>query len=120
MPEIDFMALITSSMIDYGPVLLGLIMLLTPFGVPVPATPIILATGAMVKTGAVEWSSFSTVLLVSVVLSDCISYLMGRYAGQKLTNHERISKRRICWPAQAAIRSNVFCCGILSVACSGF
>ena len=106
MPEIDFMALITSSMIDYGPVFLGLIMLLSPFGVPVPATPIILAAGAMVKTGTVEWSSFSIVLLVSVVLSDCISYLMGRYAGQKLTNHKRISKSGAWQKAQRQIRDN--------------
>ena len=58
MAEIDFLTTITRLLVDNGPILLGLIMLLSPFGIPVPATPIILAVGTLVKTGSVEWSSY--------------------------------------------------------------
>ena len=106
MPEIDLLSYLTQSLTLYGPVAIGLAMLIAPFGVPIPATPILVAAGAMVRTGALEWSSFVIVMLASVVLSDCLSYTMGRYAGKRFVNHDRLSKSDMWRKAQAKFHQN--------------
>jgi membrane-associated protein len=106
MPEIDLLSYFTHSLTLYGPLAIGLAMLIAPFGVPIPSTPILIAAGAMVRTGALEWPSFALVMLISVVLSDCMSFAMGRYAGQRFVNNKRLSNSKIWGTARSKIRQN--------------
>ena len=75
------MALPIHFLITYGYILLFAWVLVEQIGIPVPATPIILAAGALSAEGQI---SFSLALLVGVTASlaaDCTWFLIGRRYG---------------------------------------
>jgi membrane protein DedA with SNARE-associated domain len=69
-----------SWIIIYGPAMLFLVLLLGALGIPVPATFLLLASGAFVRQGVLDLSGAFTLGLVGAVLGDTLSYGMGRFA----------------------------------------
>ena len=65
----------------YGPLILGLATLLAAAGLPTPATPLVLAAGALARQGLINWQAALLLALFGVVLGDATSYGIGRFAG---------------------------------------
>lgn len=66
------------ALITNGPIALGLGLLLGGLGVPVPATLMLLAAGALVRQNRLD-GAVALVALAGAVSGDIGSYLMGRY-----------------------------------------
>lgn len=73
--------LVLTGMLAYGAYALGLALLLGAVGLPVPGALIILASGAFVRQGYMDWPSALGLGLAGVVLGDTVAYLLGRLAG---------------------------------------
>lgn len=69
-----------TGMITYGPPALGLALLLGAMGVPLPGTLFVIAAGAFVRQGVLDWSLASGLGLLGAVLGDSTSFTMGRFA----------------------------------------
>jgi membrane-associated protein len=65
---------------NYGSLAFGLILLLGALGVPVPATLVVVTTGALVQQGSMEGGSAAALGLGGAVLGDSLSYIGGRLA----------------------------------------
>lgn len=84
MTEIDITTWFLASLISYGPVLLSLTLFVGALGVPLPGTLFLLATGAFVQQGSIDWVTASFLALGGVVLGDSIGYFIGRSATNRL------------------------------------
>jgi membrane protein DedA with SNARE-associated domain len=69
---------VLTSLLVYGPWVLGLVTLISGIGVPVPATMILLAAGAFVQQGFLPWPSAAILAVVGAVIGDNLSYWIGR------------------------------------------
>lgn len=67
-------------MTTYGPSVLGLALMLGALGMPVPGTLLLLAAGALARTGSIDWSAALGLGLLGAALGDSTSYTMGRFA----------------------------------------
>jgi membrane protein DedA with SNARE-associated domain len=77
----DFTELFLSNIANYGVFVLGLAMFLASSGLPLPATPLVIAAGALVRQGMVNgWAAFSFIL-IGIVAGDIFSYWLGRTSG---------------------------------------
>jgi membrane protein DedA with SNARE-associated domain len=77
----DFTELFLSNIANYGVFVLGLAMFLASSGLPLPATPLVIAAGALVRQGMVNgWAAFSFIL-IGIVAGDIFSYWLGRTGG---------------------------------------
>jgi membrane protein DedA with SNARE-associated domain len=76
-------ALLTSVLV-YGPPILGLVLLVGALGIPIPGTMLLLAAGAFVRQGVLSPAPAAALALLGVVLGDCGGYLLGRMAGTRL------------------------------------
>ncbi len=65
----------------YGTPALGLLLLLSTLGTPLPATLFVLVAGAFVRQGLLDWGSAIALSLLGVVLGDIAGYAIGRFAG---------------------------------------
>jgi membrane-associated protein len=72
-----------------GPLALVLILFLSPLGLPFPAAFLLLATGASVRLGLVDWRAALFLALLAVVLGDCTAYALGRALGGWARNPNR-------------------------------
>ncbi len=80
MTELNLSELFLTGMITYGPPALGLALLLGALGLPLPGTFFVLAAGAFIRQGAIDWGAASGFGLLGAVLGDSASYAMGRFA----------------------------------------
>ena len=71
-----------NGMASYGPLVLGLAMLPAAVGLPVPAGVLLIAAGAFVRQGLMDWQAFLLFGWLGAMLSDALSYAMGRWAGR--------------------------------------
>ncbi len=55
MTELNLSELFLTGMITYGPPALGLALLLGALGLPLPGTFFVLAAGAFIRQGAIDW-----------------------------------------------------------------
>lgn len=69
--------LIEASSGVYGPLLLGLLLLIGAAGVPLPGTALLLVAGALIREGVLDWPA--TLALAGAVLGDSVGYFVGRY-----------------------------------------
>ena len=79
--DLNLIDLFLNGMTAYGPLALGLALLLGPLGVPIPTGLLVMAAGAFVRTGTMAWSTALAIGLAAVILGDCASYALGRFAG---------------------------------------
>jgi membrane protein DedA with SNARE-associated domain len=78
MIELNLTDLFLAWLTDYGSLAFGLILLLGAIGVPVPATLVVVTTGALVQQGSMEGGTAITFGLAGAVLGDSLSYMTGR------------------------------------------
>jgi membrane protein DedA with SNARE-associated domain len=74
----DLSDTLLTSIVTYGAVALGVVVLLAALGLPLPSTFFVLASGAFIQQGVLDLSSTVVVALACVVLGDTLSYGMGR------------------------------------------
>jgi membrane-associated protein len=70
-----------SAMLAYGPLALGLALLIAALGAPLPATLLLLAAGAFARQGALDGAWAGALGLLASVLGDSGGYCLGRCGG---------------------------------------
>ncbi len=69
-----------TQVINYGAPLVGLILLLGALGLPVGGSVVVIAAGAFVQQGFLDWLQSSLLGLIGAVIGDALSYSMGYFA----------------------------------------
>jgi len=80
MSDVSLTDFFLTGMITYGAPAFGLAVLLGALGVPLPGTLMVLAAGAFVRQGVLDWSTASGFGAVGAITGDSLSYGMGRFA----------------------------------------
>ena len=83
MSELSLTDFFLTGLITYGPPMLGLALLLAGLGLPLPATLFLLATGAFIRQGVMDWTTTLGLGLLGVIVGDSASYALGRFAGDR-------------------------------------
>lgn len=86
----------------YGPLALGLALLVGNMGLPTPTTPLVVASGALVHEGLLDWQAAAALGLAGAILGDMFSYAVGRSGWDWL--QETLSRRRVDLWNQALAR----------------
>jgi membrane protein DedA with SNARE-associated domain len=81
MTELNLTDFFLTGLITYGPLVLGLALLLGAMGLPMPIPLLGLAAGAFARQGLIDWKTLSALGLMGAVLGDSVSYAVGRFAG---------------------------------------
>lgn len=71
-----------SYLVTYGPLALGLALVLCSLGVPLPGTILLVAAGAFARQGMMVWYWVLPAALVGAVIGDNIAYAIGRTGGK--------------------------------------
>jgi len=77
----DLSELVLNSLLTYGEWALGAATLISALGLPLPATMLLLAAGAFMRQGALDWQAAVILAALGAVVGDSVSYLLGRYGG---------------------------------------
>ncbi len=101
MGDLNLTDLLLNLMTAYGPGVLGSALLLGGAGVPIPATLLILAAGALARQDVIDWGLALGVGLLGVVLGDTISYAIGRFAKARAQRRLSLSRATTWGRAQA-------------------
>lgn len=80
MSELNIIEFFLTGVIIYGSLMVSLALFISALGIPVPGTLIVVAGGAFVQQGILEWRIAFLLGLLGVVLGDSTSYAMGRIA----------------------------------------
>ena len=88
--------LFLDGMMTYGPLVLGLAVLLGAVGLPIPTGLLVLAAGAFARQGLLDWGTAGPVALAGVVLGDLVSYGLGRSGGEWV-QRTLLRGRRALW-----------------------
>jgi membrane-associated protein len=67
--------------IAYGAPFLGFVLLFGSAGIPVPTTLLVIAAGAFMRQGILNWPLTMIIGLGSTVLGDSLSFAIGRFGG---------------------------------------
>lgn len=81
-----------TSLLNRGALVLGGTLFLAALGVPLPATMLLVATGAFSQHGVMSWQAAAGVAVVAAVAGDGCSYLLGRLVGERITSRWKDSK----------------------------
>jgi membrane-associated protein len=81
-----------TSLLNHGALVLGGTLFLAALGVPLPATMLVVATGAFSRQGVMSLQAAASVAVVAAVAGDGCSYLLGRLVGERLTSPWKGSK----------------------------
>lgn len=65
-------------LLNYGPLVLAIVLFLGALGLPIPSTALILATGALAREGLVDLPSSAALAVTAALLGDAASYLLAR------------------------------------------
>ena len=80
MTDFNITEFFLTGILNYGALMLSATLYLSALGAPIPGTFVVLAGGAFVQQGVLEWRSAFLLGLLGVVLGDSSSYAMGRLA----------------------------------------
>jgi membrane protein DedA with SNARE-associated domain len=69
---------LVASVMQYGTIALGLIMISGGIGLPLPRGIIMLAAGALTRLGILPWPLAMMVALLGIIIGDMMSYFVGR------------------------------------------
>jgi membrane protein DedA with SNARE-associated domain len=75
---------ILAGMLTYGAPMLAVALLLGALGLPLPGTMLLLAAGAFVRQGVLDWMMTPVLALIATMLGDSGSYYVGRVGGMML------------------------------------
>ena len=81
-----------TSLLNHGALILGGTLFLAALGLPLPATMLVVATGAFSRQGVMSVQAAASVAVVAAVAGDSCSYLLGRLVGERLTSRWKGSK----------------------------
>jgi len=101
MADLNSIEILLSAVSTIGPLTLGVILFLSPLGLPFPSALLVLGTGAFVQQGLLDWQVALLLAVLAPVLGDCTSYVLGRSLGGWARNSKR------CW-AKAWHRAEAF------------
>lgn len=73
----DLNDLLLAAIVTYGAFAVGLALMLGGLGIPLPSTLLVLAGGAFIQQGTLDFASTIVLALVGVVLGDTLSYGIG-------------------------------------------
>jgi membrane-associated protein len=73
--------LFLNGMTSYGPLVLGLAMLVGATGLPVPVGVLLIAAGALVRQGIMDWQVTFLFAWLGALVSDALSFALGRWTG---------------------------------------
>jgi membrane protein DedA with SNARE-associated domain len=77
----DLSQFVLTSLLAYGEWALGAATLISALGLPMPATMLLLAAGASMQQGALNWQAAILLAALGAIAGDSVSYLLGRYGG---------------------------------------
>lgn len=80
----DISDFLLTGLLNHGNALLGGTLFLAAFGVPLPATMLLLAAGAFARQGLLPVQAALVTAVASAVIGDACSYLAGRLLGRHL------------------------------------
>lgn len=80
----DFNTQILTAILTYGGLALGVIVFLAAVGLPFPSSVVVVASGAFIQQGYLNFFPTLAFALLFVVIGDLLSYLMGLF-GRRLT-----------------------------------
>lgn len=81
-----------TSLLNYGALVLAATLFLAALGAPLPATVLVMATGAFSSQGVLSLQAAAAVAVLAAVAGDACSYLLGRLVGERLTARWKSSK----------------------------
>lgn len=73
-------------LVRHGTALVFAAVFVEQLGVPLPATPWLLAAGALAATGKINWFTATTAAVIGSLLADAIWFYLGRYRGYRVLN----------------------------------
>jgi len=76
----DVSALLLTGLLNYGNALLGTILFLAAFGIPLPATMLLMAAGAFIRQGVLPVEGAILAGIGGAIAGDACSYLVGRFS----------------------------------------
>ncbi len=79
--DLQIIDMLLSKMVAYGPLALGLALLLGSLGVPIPTGLLVLGAGALAKQSLMAWPVGLAVGLAATILGDSAGYALGRWLG---------------------------------------
>ena len=94
--------ILLSSILAYGAWALGAATLVGALGLPLPTTMLLLAAGAFMRQGTLNWQTAMALAALGAVLGDSASYLVGRYGGAATSR--RMEKARAWRQAQGVFQ----------------
>lgn len=80
----DMTQLLLDWLVANGPLVLGMIALLTALGLPLPLPVMVLASGALVREGRLDPATAVLFCLLGSQLAETLGYVAGRLAGPRL------------------------------------
>lgn len=80
MSEFNLTEFFLTGILNYGALMFSATLYVSALGTPIPGTFVVLAGGAFVQQGVLDWRLAFLLGLVGVVLGDSTSYAMGRLA----------------------------------------
>ena len=80
MADLKLGEIFLTGMTTYGPLTLGVAMLLAPLGIPVPLPFMVLAAGAFARHGSIHWGLALILALTGAALGDSLGYVVGHFA----------------------------------------
>lgn len=80
----DFSGTLLTALINHGQLVLAAVLFLAALGVPLPATMLLLASGAFARQGVLEPAGAAIAGVLAAVAGDIGSYLAGRTLGGRL------------------------------------
>jgi len=78
----DVSALLLTALLNYGNTLLGTTLFLAAFGIPLPATMLLMAAGAFIRQGVLPIEGAILAGISGAIAGDACSYLVGRFSLQ--------------------------------------
>ena len=88
----DLTEFLLTSLLNHGALVLGGTLFFAALGVPLPATMLLVATGAFSQHGVMSWQAAAGVAVAAAVAGDGCSYLLGRLVGERITSRWKDSK----------------------------
>ena len=86
--------------IAYGAPFLALILLLGSLGIPMPATLLLVAAGAFLRQGILNWPVTILLALGGTIMGDSLSYAIGHFGAHSI--RKRFGKRSLWLQAQVS------------------
>ena len=80
MVDLNLTDIFLAGMTTYGPLTLGLAMLLGTMGIPAPLPILAVAAGAFARHGSINWGLAALLALAGATLGDSLGYAVGHWA----------------------------------------